>query len=40
MIRNASTLQLRGFVDGEPKKKGQITSVVDAVAAEEDYEIH
>ena len=34
------TLQLRGFVDGEPKEiTRQITSVVDAVAAIEDYDI-
>lgn len=33
------TLQLRGFVDGEPKEiTRQITSVVDAVAAIEDYD--
>lgn len=33
------TLQLRGFVDGQPKElTRQITSVVDAVAAIEDYE--
>ena len=33
------TLQLRGFVDGQPKKiTRQITSVVDAVAAIEDYD--
>ena len=33
------TLQLRGFVDGQPKEiTRQITSVVDAVAAIEDYD--
>ncbi len=33
------TLQLRGFENGQPKKvTRQITSVVDAVAAKEDYE--
>ena len=33
------TLQLRGFVDGKPKEiTRQITSVVDAVAAIEDYD--
>lgn len=33
------TLQLRGFVDGQPKElTRQITSVIDAVAAKEDYD--